>query len=137
MNTIEKRLAAAGVAAVAASAVALVSTLALAHHSFAMFDNAKVVSIDGTIREFQWTNPHSWIQIRAMENGQAVEYSIEGSSPNGLARKGWTRASLKPGDHVVLTMHPLKDGTHGGSFLSVTLPDGKTLSIESGTGKDL
>ena len=100
---------------------------ATAHHSFAMFDNAKEVTLDGTIREFQWTNPHTWVQLLVSENGQQVEYSIEGSSPNGLARKGWTRNSLKPGDKIKLVMHPLKDGTKGGSYVRATLPDGTVL----------
>jgi hypothetical protein len=137
MGSLEKRLVAAGFAAVAASLLALLATSAFAHHSFAMFDDSRTVVIDGTIREFQWTNPHSWIQVSAVENGKTVEYSIEGSSPNGLARKGWTRQSLKPGDHVKLSMHPLKDGTRGGSFTGVTLADGASLTMESGTGKDL
>ena len=100
---------------------------AMAHHSFAMFDNNKSVDLKGTVREFQWTNPHSWIQLTVMENGQATEYSIEGGSPNGLARKGWTRKSLKAGDQVTVTIHPLKDGTKGGSFMKATLADGSTL----------
>ena len=114
--------------AVAALGCALIgSAPATAHHSFAMFDNQKEVVLDGTIREFQWTNPHTWVQLLVNENGQQVEYSIEGSSPNGLARKGWTRNSMKPGDKVKLTMHPLKDGTKGGSFVHATLADGTIL----------
>jgi hypothetical protein len=101
---------------------------AMAHHSFAMFDSQKEVTLEGTVREFQWTNPHSWVQLTVMENGQSTEYSIEGGSPNGLARKGWSRNSLKAGDHVKVTIHPLKDGTKGGSFMHALLPDGSTLS---------
>jgi hypothetical protein len=103
------------------------SAPALAHHSFAMFDGQKEVVLDGTVREFQWTNPHSWIQLTVMENGSAVEYSIEGGSPNGLARRGWSRHSLKAGDHVKVTIHPLKDGSKGGSFMKATLSDGTVL----------
>jgi hypothetical protein len=132
-KTLDKRLILAAVAALGMTA----STSALAHHSFVMFDAAKLITLDGTIREFQWTNPHSWVQLSVTENGQTVEYSIEGSSPNGLARKGWTRNSLKPGDHVKLAIHPLKDGSHGGSFVSATMPDGRVLTVESGTGKDV
>jgi hypothetical protein len=114
----------AGLAAALAGALAAPAS---AHHSFAMFDNQKEVVLEGTVREFQWTNPHSWVQLTVMENGQSVEYSIEGSSPNGLARRGWTRNSLKPGDRVKVTIHPLKDGSKGGSFVKAVLPDGKTL----------
>jgi hypothetical protein len=78
--------------------------------------------LDGTIKEFQWTNPHSWIQIMAKDaSGKEVEYSIEGGSPNGLSRAGWKRTSLKPGDKAQLVMHPLKDGTNGGSLVTVTV----------------
>ncbi len=99
-----------------------------AHHSFAMFDNTKQVELKGTVKEFQWTNPHTWIQLLVMEDGKEVEYSIEGASPNGLARKGWTRNSIKPGDQIKLTVNPLKEGGPGGSFVKATLPDGRVLT---------
>jgi hypothetical protein len=67
-----------------------------------------------------------------MENGQEVEYSIEGQSPNGLARHGWTRGSLKPGDHVKVVIAPLKDGTRGGSFKRAIFPDGRVLGNGAG-----
>jgi hypothetical protein len=116
-------------AALAAAAAALASSGALAHHSFAMFDQAKEVTLDGTVQEFQWTNPHSWVELTVMENGQAVNYSIEGQSPNGLARRGWTKNSLKPGDRVQIVINPLKDGSKGGSFKRATFPDGHTLGF--------
>jgi hypothetical protein len=117
MQVSKKMLALAGFAA-----VALAAAPAFAHHSFAMFDSAKNVTLEGTIKEFQWTNPHSWIQIVAKDaSGKDVEYSIEGGSPNGLSRSGWKRTSLKPGDKAVLVMHPLKDGTAGGSLVTVSV----------------
>jgi hypothetical protein len=117
MQVSKKMLALAGFAA-----VALAAAPAFAHHSFAMFDNTKNVTLEGTIKEFQWTNPHSWVQIVAKDaSGKDVEYSIEGGSPNGLARQGWKRTSLKPGDKAVLVMHPLKDGTAGGSLVTVSV----------------
>ena len=119
-------------AACASAAAALLAGGATAHHSFAMFDTGKEVTLDGTIREFQWTNPHSWVQLTVMEGGQAVEYSIEGQSPNGLARQGWTRNSLKAGDHVKVVINPLKDGTHGGSFKRAIFPDGHVLGFGPG-----
>ena len=99
------------------SAICLLSTSAVAHHSFAMFDNTKDVVLEGTVKEFQWTNPHTWTQV--MVNG--TEWSIEGGSPNGLKRSGWNKNSMKPGDKVVMTIHPLKDGTSGGSFVKATV----------------
>jgi len=117
MQVSKKMLALAGVAA-----VSLAAAPAFAHHSFAMFDSTKNTTLEGTIKEFQWTNPHSWVQIVVKDaSGKDVEYSIEGGSPNGLARQGWKRTSLKPGDKAVLIMHPLKDGTAGGSLVSVSV----------------
>ncbi|HMA10634.1 MAG TPA: DUF6152 family protein [Steroidobacteraceae bacterium] len=95
---------------------------AQAHHSFAMFDNEKEQVIEGTVKEFQWTNPHIWIQVNVTSaDGKVVEYSIEGSSPNGLRRQGWSKDSMKAGDRIVLTMHPMKDGSPGGSFMRGTV----------------
>ena len=107
-------------------AVSLVAP-AFAHHSFAMFDNQKDVTLEGTIKEFQWTNPHTWIQVMVKDAaGKEVEWSIEGGSPNSLSRNGWKRTSLKPGDKVVLVTHPLKDGSAGGSLVTVSV-DGKPI----------
>ncbi len=117
MQVSKKMLALAGVAA-----VSLAAAPAFAHHSFAMFDNQKNVTLEGTIKEFQWTNPHSWIQLVVKDaSGKEVEYSIEGGSPNGLSRSGWKRTSLKAGDKAVAIIHPLKDGTNGGSLVSVSV----------------
>lgn len=104
---------------------------AIAHHSFAMFDSTKEVVLDGVVRDFQWTNPHSWIQLIVQENGKAVEYGIEMGSPNNYSRQGWKRNSLKPGDRIKLTVHPRKDGTKGGSFVKVVKADGTTLGYQS------
>lgn len=100
-----------------------------AHHSFAMFDSSKELTLSGVVKEFQWTNPHTWIQIMVPNaQGKMEEWSVEGSSPNGLAARGWKRTSLKPGDRVTLKVHPLKSGEKGASFVSATFPDGRTLS---------
>lgn len=98
-----------------------------AHHSFAMFDSEKETVVEGTVREFQWTNPHSWIQLVVMEEGKAVEYSIEADSPNILSRRGWSKASFAPGDRVKITIHPMKDGSKGGAYVTAVLANGKTL----------
>jgi hypothetical protein len=92
-----------------------------------MFDAGKKVTLAGTVKEFQWTNPHVFIQmIVANSDGQAEQWSIEMGGPGGLARQGWVPKTLKPGMNVSVTMHPLKEG-HGGQFLAVTLPDGTQL----------
>jgi hypothetical protein len=97
-----------------------------------MFDEAKVVTLEGTVREYQWTNPHTWIQLQVMENGVRVEYSLEGRSPNALARIGWKRTLLKPDDRIKVTMNPLKSGEKGGSYLTVELANGTVLSSREG-----
>ena len=106
---------------------AVTPSIASAHHSFAMFDNRKEVVLDGTVREFQWTNPHSWIQLVVKVGGKDVDYSIELQSPNSLTRLGWNKKVLKPGDKVKVKVHPLKDGAPGGSFMRATFPDGRAL----------
>jgi hypothetical protein len=91
-----------------------------AHHSFAMFDNEKEMTLEGTIKEFQWTNPHTWTQVMVKDAaGKEVEWSIEGGSPNSLARSGWKRTSIKPGDKATVVIHPLKNGEPGGSLIRI------------------
>ena len=109
-------------------AALVVAAPAFAHHSFAMFDRQKEITLKGTVKEFQWTNPHSFIEIEvADEKGAITPYSIEMNSPNNLTRQGWKSTSLKVGDKVQLLMNPLRDGSKGGLFVSVMLPDGKVL----------
>ena len=101
---------------------------ALAHHSFAMFDRSREVTIVGVIKEFQWTNPHSWIQILVTDaSGATTEWSLEGGSPGILSRDGWKRTSIVPGDKVTAVIFPLKSGQPGGSFLEVHKSDGTVL----------
>ena len=114
-----------GLAGVAALALA---GPALAHHSFAMLDATKTVEMTGTVKEFQWTNPHSWLQVVVTdETGKDVEWSLEMGSPGALARSGWRPRTVAPGDAVTVTLHPLKDGSSGGQFLTATLPDGTVM----------
>jgi hypothetical protein len=109
-------------------AVALCAGPTLAHHSFAMFDAEKKVTLEGIVKEFQWTNPHAWIMVTvADKEGKAEPWAIEMNGPSGLVRQGWKPKTLTPGMPITLTIHPLKDGTHGGQFLSVMLPDGTQL----------
>ena len=105
-----------------------ISGAALAHHSFAMFDRDAQVSLVGTVHEFQWTNPHSWIEVDVVdEKGEVHKWSVEMNSPNNLQRQGWRSSTLKPGDKVTVVINPLRDGTKGGLFVSAKLPDGKEL----------
>jgi Family of unknown function (DUF6152) len=127
MNNLNNR-AVGAIAAVAGSVALLLALPVAAHHSTAMFDFAKTVEIKGTIKEFQWTNPHTWTKVDVEGGGSAtVEYGLEGMSPNYLSRNGWSKRTLKTGDKVVLQVHPLKDGRPGGFMVSVKLADGTLL----------
>lgn len=112
----------------AALTIFLSGVSAFAHHSFVAFDMTKTATLEGTVKEFQWRNPHSWIQMMVTDaSGKMVEWSIEMSSPSGLARQGWKPKTLQPGDKVTVIMHPLRDGEAGGSFVSGTLADGTKM----------
>src|ERR1700722_18970016 len=101
---------------------------ALAHHSFAMFDMNKDVTLRGTVEQFQWLSPHSWLDIIVTDDaGKQIRWSLEMGAPSALYRRGWRQASLMRGDKVTATLHPLRDGRRGGSLVSVMLPDGSQL----------
>ena len=117
-----------------ALALAVPLTPALAHHSFAMFDQKKIMTLKGTVTEFQWTNPHAFIELDVVSGGKVRHWSIELNSPNNLKRQGWSRNVLKPGDKATVRINPLRDGKPGGLFLDVVLPSGKVL--DSGLPKD-
>ena len=108
--------------------ISLLTVPALAHHSFAMFDIEQTVEISGTVKELQWTNPHSWLQVMVADDaGKMVEYSLEMSSPGRMTLNGWTPRTVVPGDAVTVTLHPLRDGTPGGQFITIKLPDGSVM----------
>jgi hypothetical protein len=101
---------------------------ALAHHSFAMFDMEKRVTITGTVTVFEWTNPHSYIEIDVLDDKGAMKHwSIELGSPSILQQSGWKFSSLKKGDKTTLIISPLKSGQSGGFLFNATLPDGRVL----------
>jgi len=114
-------------AAMALAACAISSGAALAHHSFAMFDNAKKIDVKGTVKEIQWTNPHVWLEMVVTENGQQKTYDFEGGAVAVLKKFGWTKDTVKAGDTITLTAHPFKDGKPGGSIDFVTLTDGRKI----------
>lgn len=108
-------------------ALMLGAGVAHAHHSFAAFDRERNVTLTGTVKEFQWTNPHAWIQVLVPEGEAQLEWSIEAGSPNMMSRQGWKSRTLQPGDKIALVMHPMLDGSPVGSLVSVTLTDGTVL----------
>jgi hypothetical protein len=108
--------------------VAGAQSLAHAHHSFAAFDRSKKVVLTGVVKDFQWTNPHAWIQLTVQDaNGDKTEWGVECGSPNMMARTGWKKELLQPGDQVAVTVNPLLDGRPNGSLVSITLANGTVL----------
>ena len=102
--------------------------IALAHHSNAMFDKSQARQVTATVREFQWTNPHIWIQVLIEnENGEQEEWSIEGGGPNTLFRKGWRPNTFKPGDVVEFKLFPMHDGSNAALFVGAKFSNGETL----------
>ena len=101
---------------------------ALAHHSFAMFDQSQTITLKGEVKELRWTNPHVFIEVLVKnDTGAADEWSIEMTSPEHLSRAGWRPSTLKPGDAVTLNIHPMRDNVKGGQYLSGTGPSGPLL----------
>lgn len=125
----------------AASAACALAAPALAHHSFAMFDSDKTLSMTGTVKEFEWTNPHSWLRIMVDDqaSGKTLQWALEMGAPAQQARVGWKPDSVKPGDKVTVIIHPLKDGSRGGQFVTAVLPNGTILGdggrLPSATGE--
>lgn len=125
LHTLRTRLRGAALLAVAALAL---SIPAWAHHSFTMFDMTKRITLIGTVSSFEWTNPHSYIEIDAPdEKGVTKHWSIEMGSPSILMQSGWKFSTLKSGDKVTLIINPLKTGLNGGFLSQATLTDGKVL----------
>ena len=107
---------------------ALPPTWALAHHSFAMFDRTHEIELQGTVQQFRFVNPHSWIYLLVSdEQGQDHQWSLEGGSISSLARNGWTSKSLQPGEKIKVKIFRLRDGSLGGEFHVVVLADGQQL----------
>jgi hypothetical protein len=124
MRTVRRRIG--GAVAVAGWLVVVPS--AVAHHSGAGFDSDKVMEITGTIKEFQFTNPHTWIQIIVEDaNGEKVEWSLEWGSPNNLGRQGVRPSTFPPGARVTMRLRPMLNGAPAGAFVGAKFADGKTV----------
>jgi hypothetical protein len=113
-------------------AAAVIAAPASAHHSFAMFDAKKTIVVDGVVTEFQFTNPHSWLEVDAPEGAGVKHWSFEMNNLVGLRRAGWRAKTVKPGDKVKVTMHPMRDGSSAGQLMSVVLPDGTVFNGQGG-----
>ena len=113
-------------------AVLFAAPAAVAHHSSAMFDGAKTVTVTGAVKQYQFVQPHTWIDVVSTDAaGKQTTWSVEGGATGQMRNIGLPPSALKPGDMVTVTLHPLRDGRPAGSFISIVMPDGKTLSARA------
>lgn len=120
-------------------ALTLSAATALAHHSFAPFEMEKDITLEGSVIEFRFGNPHSHILIRvtAHENPSYVgNWDVEGGAANIMRRQGWTRETYKPGDAIKVVGHPMRDGSKGLSLFYAIMPDGQRLYHDIARPKD-
>ncbi len=115
-----------------AALLALAVAPAGAHHSGAGVDRTRTVTITGIVKDFRWTNPHSWIDLEVSGDKGTALWSVEMNPPPYLVRAGWKSTTLKPGDKVSVTLNPIRSGEPGGIFVSVTLADGRVLGGRAG-----
>ena len=124
------------VTAVFSALLVAFSAPAWVHHSGAMFDGEKVITITGTVTEFSWTNPHASFRVDVPNaDGKLESWAIEMNSPNNLVHEGWKRSSIKAGDKVTVKINPLRDGRPGGRYIGITLSDGKYLGSDTEPAK--
>jgi hypothetical protein len=114
----------------ALAGLAVLTSPASAHHSFAMFDADKTIDMPATVKELEWTNPHSWMHVTVADEttGQPADWSFEMGSPGQLGSRGMKPDSVKPGDKIIVRAHPMKDGSHGGQYMSATFADGRLVA---------
>jgi hypothetical protein len=112
----------------ALAGIALAASPALAHHSGAMFDRTKKVTITGVVSNFEYVQPHSWIDVRTTTDGKEVTWAFEGGAPGQMRSVGLTPQTLHAGDRISITGYPLRDGRTGGAFVELTLPNGKRVT---------
>jgi hypothetical protein len=106
----------------------LVGGTVFAHHSPIVFDRTRQVTLTGVVTEFRWGNPHSWIHIDVADaDGNVANWGIEMNPAGHLARDGWRSTTLKQGDKVSVVVFPLRNDEKGGQYISIKLPDGKTM----------
>jgi hypothetical protein len=119
--------------------ITAVSVPVAAHHSGTLWDPAKQLTLHGTVRQFQWTNPHCFIQLRVPadasgnnRNAPEQEWNIEMAAPFQVLTGGWKPGTLKPGDKIAVTVHPARDGSTSGDFVSAVTAGGQPLGHKAG-----
>ena len=113
-------------------AAACAAPPAMAHHSSAMFDSTKVVTVTGPVKDYQYVQPHTWIDVGVTDaSGKETVWAVEGGATGQMKNIGLTPSTLKAGDKVTITIHPLRDGRPAGSFISIVMPDGRMLSARA------
>ncbi|MEE8439673.1 MAG: DUF6152 family protein [Micropepsaceae bacterium] len=129
-----KTLPVAGLALAGLAALGL-AIPALAHHSHANYEPSDAIEITGTVVDYQWINPHTWIYITVMgDDGEMQEWALESGSTGQLTRRGWGADSMLPGDTISALIRPLKDGSYGGVLGTIILSDGTALCDPFGGG---
>ena len=117
------------IAGFVAMAVVIVALQAQAHHSFAMFDHEKTITVTGTLKEFEYTNPHCWLHVAVADpaTGRTVDWAFEMGSVGQVAADGWKADTVKVGDKISVEAHPMKDGSRGGQYQAAKLGDGRSF----------
>ncbi len=117
------------VAAALGAGAILAAGTAIAHHSFAMYDNDHQIKLTGAVSDFQWTNPHVYITLEAMgADGASKHWTVECANPGILNRVGWKFNMIHVGDKLTVIVAPLRTGEPGALLKEVTLPDGRKFS---------
>ena len=119
-------------ALLASGAFVLASGAATAHHSFAMFDQNNPIELEGTVQDFKYVSPHSFIFLQVKDqNGDTTVWNLEGGAPSALGRSGWSSSALKPGDEIKLMVEPLRSGAPGGQWSAdkVKFKDGQPIVV--------
>jgi hypothetical protein len=124
-----KALVLAGIAA------ALLAVPAIAHHSYAMFDQSKVIQLSGTVKQYELINPHAWLHLTVVnDKGDPAAWTFEGGSSTQMVRLGWTKEIVKAGDKVEIGFRPMRDGSRGGQLMTIKFADGKKICSHRGCG---
>jgi hypothetical protein len=103
--------------------------LLLIHHGVSLYDMSKEVVLTGTVKEWRWGNPHTWLSLESVSEGKVQIWEIEGAPPNWMTGQGWSNTSLKAGEKISIKMHPLKKQANGGILMEASRSDGSVLKV--------